>query len=97
MGNYNLSGRTQYDLVGIYKYGIKFFGPAQATTYLYELERFLEELAERPELAKDASKIANSLKYYNYRAHVIFYLCKNEKEIYIIRVLGKRMNFVEHI
>lgn len=97
MGIYNLSGRAQYDLVGIYKYGRKYFGPEPAATYLYGFELFLQELADRPELAGDASKMAASLKYYNYKAHVIFYLFENEKEIFIIRILGKRMNFIEHL
>lgn len=97
MGNYNLSTRTQYDLIGIYKYGIKFFGKDQAWNYLQELENFLFELANRPELAKDASSISNALKYYNFKAHVIFYTFDSENEIFIVRVLGKRMNFLEHL
>ncbi|NDV16503.1 hypothetical protein GO009_10735 [Muricauda sp. TY007] len=97
MGNYNLSARAQNDLVGIYKYGIKYFGPDQAAKYLLNLESFLEELAERPELAKDASTIAGALKYYSYRAHVIFFQFNRVDEIFIVRVLGKRMNFVEHL
>jgi toxin ParE1/3/4 len=97
MGNYNLSSRAQYDLVGIYKYGIKFFGPDQATKYLLDLEGFLEELAGRPELAKDAESISSSLKYYSYKAHVIFYLFDGVDEIFIIRVLGKRMIFFQHL
>ena len=97
MGNYSLSARAQYDLVGMYKYGIKFFGPDQATKYLLDLEGFLEELAERPELAKDASTIADSLKYFSYKAHVIFYQFHNANEIFIIRILGKRMNFIEYL
>jgi len=39
-----------------------FFGSEQALDYLTQLEGFLEELAERPELARDASPIANALK-----------------------------------
>lgn len=97
MGNYNLSVRAQFDLVGIYKYGIKFFGPNQATKYLLDLESFLEELAERSELAKDASTISDSLKYYSFKAHVIFYQFKSTNQIFIVRVLGKRMNFIEHL
>lgn len=97
MGSYSLSVRAQYDLVGIYRYGIKFFGPDQATDYLLDLESFLNELAERLELAKDASTIASSLKYYNYKAHVIFYQFDSLDEIFVIRILGKRMNFVEHL
>lgn len=97
MGNYNLSGKAQYDLVCAYKFGKKHFGPKQAASYLSEMELFLEELAERPELSREASKMATSLKFYNYKAHVIFYLVENENEIFIIRILGKRMNFIEHI
>ncbi|WP_405380717.1 type II toxin-antitoxin system RelE/ParE family toxin [Maribacter sp. LLG6340-A2] len=72
MANYNLSAKAQQDLIAIYKYGIKFFGQSPATIYLKELETFLTELSERPELAKDATTIANGLKFYNYKAHVIF-------------------------
>ena len=97
MGNYNLSTRAQYDLIGIYRYGIKFFGKNQAVDYLQALESFLEELADRPELSKDASQISDALKYYHFKAHVIFYTFDNENEIFVVRVLGKRMNFVEHL
>ncbi len=97
MANYSLSPRAQYDLVGIYKYGIKFFGPEQATKHLLNLEDFLEELARRPELAKDASTISGSLKYYSYKAHVIFYQYDDVDEIFIVRVMGKRMNFIKHL
>ena len=65
--------------------------------YLHELELFLTELAQRPELAKDASNISHGLKFYNYKAHVIFYVFDKDNEIYIVRVLGKRMNFIEHL
>lgn len=97
MGSYNLSARAQFDLVGIYKYGKKVFGQEQASGYLYELETILEELADRPELARDASFIAHALKHYRYRAHVIFYQIDDKNQIYVVRILGKRMNFVEHL
>ncbi|SIQ28957.1 type II toxin-antitoxin system RelE/ParE family toxin [Maribacter ulvicola] len=97
MANYNLSTKAQHDLIAIYKYGIKFFGQSPATSYLQELENFLIELSDRPTLAKDASTIANGLKFYNYKAHVIFYHFENGNEIYVLRVLGKRMNFIEHL
>jgi toxin ParE1/3/4 len=97
MANYNLSAKAQHDLVSIYKYGIKYFGQSPATSYLQELENFLIELSDRPALAKEASTIANGLKFYNFKAHVIFYQFENENEIYVLRVLGKRMNFIEHL
>jgi toxin ParE1/3/4 len=97
MGNYSLSTRAQYDIVGIYKYGTKFFGIEQATDYLNQLETFLEELADRKGLARDASPIANALKFYNFKGHVIYYSFDTDSEIYVVRVLGKRMNFKEHL
>ena len=97
MGSYNLSTRAQFDIVGIYKHGIKFFGSERALDYLLQLESFLEELAERPELARDASPIANALKFYNFKGHVIYYLFDDHEEIFVVRILGKRMNFEEHL
>lgn len=97
MGSYNLSTRAQFDVIGIYKFGIKYLGTEQAVVYLTELEDFLEELAERPELARDASPIANGLKFYNFKGHVVYYSFDNASEIYVIRILGKRMNFEEHL
>lgn len=97
MGNYNLSTTAQLDIVGIYKRGIKYFGIEQAVNYLAELEAFLEELAVRPDLARDASTIANALRFYNFKGHVIYYSFDKENEIYVVRILGKRMNFLEHL
>ncbi|CAN0569435.1 unnamed protein product [Ectocarpus sp. 12 AP-2014] len=97
MGNYNLSTRAQFDVVGIYKHGIKYFGINQAVDYLGELEGFLAELAVRPDLARDAGTIANALKFYNFKGHVIYYSHENDNEIYVVRILGKRMNFMEHL
>ena len=84
-------------MVGIYKYGIMFFGPDQTTKYLLNLEGFLEKLARHPELAKDAGSISSSLKYHSYKAHVIFYQFDGVNEIFIVGLLGKRMNFVEYL
>ena len=97
MGNYSLSGSASIDLIGIYKFGKKRFGMQQAQKYLFSLEKFMKELAKNPELARDASMFAHNLKYYNYKAHVIFYVINNSNSIYIIRVLGSRMNFIEHL
>ena len=97
MGNYSLSGSASIDLIGIYKFGKNRFGKQQAQKYLFSLENFLKELSERPNLARDASMFAHNLKYYNYKSHVIFYLINSSNTIYIVRVLGSRMNFIEHL
>lgn len=97
MKNYKLSGAASNDIVGIYKFGIKTFGLEPAKEYLISYENFLEELANRPELARDASIFARNLKHYRFKSHVIFYVFDKSNEIFVIRVLGKRMDFVEHL
>jgi len=94
---YKLSGAASNDVVGIYKFGIHRFGLTQAKKYVLSLEKFLNELAERPELARDASLFAHNLFYYNYKSHVIFYLFDGDNSIFVIRILGSRMNFIEHL
>ena len=74
MGNYKLSGASSSDIVSIYKFGIKTFGLLPAKQYVSSLEFFLEELADKPELARDASIFANNLKHYRFKSHVIFYV-----------------------
>ena len=85
------------DITAIYTFGIKQFGHIPARKYLLELEQFLLELASRPELARDASLFAHSLKHYRFKAHVIFFTYTNLNEILVIRVLGKRMDFIQHL
>jgi len=97
MENYRLSGVASNDIVGIYKFGIKTFGLEPAREYLNSLENFLEELANRPELARDASIFAINLKHYRYKSHVIFYVFDAPNKIFVIRILGKRMDFIQHL
>lgn len=97
MVNYNLSGAVTQDIVTIYKFGIKYFGAEPAKIYLQDLELFLTELARRPELARDASAFAQNLCHYRYKAHVVFYQFSNKNEILIVRILGKRMDFIQHL
>ena len=97
MENYKLSGAASNDIVGIYKFGIKTFGLEPAKKYLISLESFLEELANRPELARDASIFARNLSYYRFKSNVIFYVFNESNKIFVIRILGKRMDFVQHL
>ena len=97
MVSYKLSGEASKDLTGIYIYSIRNFGFTQAKTYLNTLESFFIELSERQVLARDASIFAYNLKYYNFKSHVIFYRFTDKKSILIIRVLGKQMDFIQHL
>ena len=97
MVNYSLSGKASKDITGIYIFSIRNFGLKQAKKNINELEAFFIELSTRPELSKDASLFAYNLKYYNYKSHVIFYIYTKKNSILIVRVLGKHMDFIQHL
>ena len=67
MATYKLSSAAEKDLIGIYKYGKNRFGTQQAKKYLLSLDGFFIDLAEKPNLARDARMLANNLKFYNYK------------------------------
>lgn len=96
-GSYRLSGAASTDIVNIYKFGINTFGSESASRYVQSLEACIQELAVRKELARDASMFAKGLKYYRYKSHVIFYIQENPREVFVIRILGKRMDFIQHL
>lgn len=97
MESYNLSVEASKDITGIYIFSIRNFGFNQAKKYIKDLELFFVELSERKELARDASMFVHNLKYYNFKSHVIFYLKEEKNKIFIVRVLGKHMDFIQHL
>ena len=95
--SYSLSSRAQEDIVLIYKFGIKYFGPDRSRKYLEGLIQLLDEIGRRPELDRNVPQLAMNLKRHRYKAHVLFYTRDEGDHVFIVRVLGKRMNFLEHI
>ncbi|NJN50032.1 MAG: type II toxin-antitoxin system RelE/ParE family toxin [Polaribacter sp.] len=97
MANYKLTRLATADLVIIYKFGVENFGLKSSQNYILSIETFLIELSNKKEIARDASILVENLKFYNYKGHVIFYEFLSDNSIRVIRVLGKRMNFKEHL
>ncbi|MCC4212069.1 type II toxin-antitoxin system RelE/ParE family toxin [Leeuwenhoekiella parthenopeia] len=97
MVSYKLSAKAEEDLVEIYKYGVSHFGSLPARNYLLELEETFLMLATRPELLRKASFIAERIFFYQFKGHTIFYLVEDQNEIFVVRVLGKRMDFKLHL
>ena len=84
------------DMAETYEYGILNYGLNQAREYIEEMETTFNTLPDRPELWRKAFYLSNGLYKYKFRAHVIFYIVDME-EAYIVRVLGKSMDFQRHI
>jgi len=94
---YVISEKAKQDLKSIAKFTIENFGEAQALKYARGLRQVMEDLAQKPELGKNYVAVKNKmLLRYRYKSHVIFYH-KAESDIFIVRVLGGRMDFPKHL
>jgi toxin ParE1/3/4 len=94
---YVISVKAKQDLKSVAKYTIENFGEAQALKYASGIRRVMEDLAQKPELGRNYVAVKNKmLLRYRFKSHVIFYY-KDESDIFIVRVLGVRMDFPKHL
>lgn len=94
---YVISVKAKHDLKSIAKYTILKFGAKQSLKYAKGLNDVLEELANNPDLGRRYVAVKNQmLLRYRYKSHVVFYYINN-KEIFIVRVLGGMMDLPEHL
>lgn len=92
-----ISAKAKADLKAIAKYTIEKFGEGQSLKYAHGLKTILADLGDNPELGKRYVAVKDKmLSRYRYKAHVIFYYVENGK-IFIVRVLGGRMDFPKHL
>jgi len=96
MGSYSLSKKADFDLEKIYEYGILNFGLKRAKIYIIGLHERFEDLANSPGFGRCASQYALKLRRFEYKSHVIFYII-TDTGVFIVRVLGVRMDFRQHI
>ena len=94
---YVISGLAKEDIKRIASFTIENFGLRQSLKYAHDLKGTLSALAENPGLGKSYVAVKDKMLFrYRYRAHVIFYH-KTESGIFIVRVLGGRMDFQKHL
>lgn len=95
--SYTISIKARGDIKSIAKYTVKEFGESQSMKYANGLKMVLGELANNPELGKRYVAVKNKmLLRYRYKSHVIFYYI-DDKGIFIVRVLGGKMDFPKHL
>jgi len=96
MADYVLSPRAALDFQEIADYGFANFGIAKSRKYGQGLEKCIKHLAESPSIGLAADELADGLRRYKYESHWIFYL-EQSREILVVRVLQKNMDFVRHL
>ena len=94
---YILSAKAREDIKSIAKYTIKEFGESSSLNYARGLKEVLQSLSANPELGRHYVAVKNKMLFrYRYKAHVLFYY-KDIDSIFIVRVLGGRMDFPRHL
>lgn len=94
---YVISVKAKSDIKSIAKYTIQKFGASQSLKYAKGLKEVLVELANNPDLGRRYVAVKNQmLLRYRYKSHVVFYYIDN-KGIFIVRLLGGKMDFPKHL
>ena len=91
------SVKASDDIKAIAKYTIDKFGESQSLKYAQGFKNILNELGDNPELGRRYLAIKDKMVFrYRYMAHVIFYY-KIQDQIFIVRVLGGKMDYKRHL
>ena len=96
MADYRLSRRAATDLEAIAEFTINRFGIEQARRYRDELKACFENLAENPTIGRRAEQLANGLRRFEHRSHIVFYVLA-EDGVLVVRVLHYRMDARRHL
>ncbi len=96
MAGYSLSEKASQDVADIYEYSILNFGLSESRSYLMGLEELFRTLAQRPALGRSAPELAQELRRFEYRSHVVFFRPRNDG-VRIERVLHRSMDVESRI
>lgn len=88
--------RALSDLESIYTYSREHWGKARADSYLTEINKAFEALANNENLGRDYSRVRANLFIYHIGSHVIFHI-PTPTGILLTRVLHKSMDYVRHL
>lgn len=96
MKKYKTSGKSDRDIIDIYKYTAVNFGLAKADDYLIKLYQQFERLGAQPGIGQAVSISKKSYRRFEYESHMIYFR-KRSKDILIVRVLHERMDAKRHL
>lgn len=91
-----LSVKASTDVKSILRYTLREFREHQSRLYFEGLTEVLEKLGSDPKLGKPFLLLKNQpILRYRYQSHVLFY-CVRTNGIFIVRILGGKMDFTRH-
>ncbi len=96
MARFELSEEADLDLTDIYVYTYKQFSPAQAESYLKNLDEIFHFLADYPRVGRNMGLDHPGYFRYEHASHVIFYKHQSTG-IFVVRVLHQSMDPEQHL
>jgi toxin ParE1/3/4 len=93
---FSLTRHAERDVLDIYLYTLKHFGPAQADKYTSELFARFSAVAARPSLGRDFGDIHAGARRANQGSHAIYYR-PDAYGILILRILHQKMDPARHL
>lgn len=85
---YFLTVQAEEDLIQIYLFGLKNFGPIQAEKYFKTFNKAFVKIANDPYMFPSASHLIDGYRYCVNGAHTIYFTV--DKSVKIIRIIGKQ-------
>lgn len=89
MPEYVLSQEAGEDFERLFEFGIDNFGVTKASSYSNGLKDRFNEIAHNPYHWQSVEYIRTKYRRSVYRNHSIYYIVESEKNIRIMRILGK--------
>lgn len=98
MNTFARSKQSKQDIEQIIRDSLKGFGEAQTLKYMAGLNDQMQLLADHPDIGRDFvhSRSNRQYLYFHYESHVIYYR-KRQDDIFITRILHKKMIPEKHL
>ncbi|MEX0281988.1 MAG: type II toxin-antitoxin system RelE/ParE family toxin [Arenibacterium sp.] len=95
MASFDLTRAAEEDLRGIWRYTFETWGPAQADTYLDQIEHCCEVIAAGRALDRSFRELPADVRIHRCEHHYIVWLAASRPVI--IAILHERMDFVRQL
>ena len=92
MPSFKVTRKAQADLILVGQFTEKEWEKTQRNSYLKQLDRCFNQIAETPEIGTSCEYIKAGYRKFPQGSHVIFYRLDNKSTVEIVRVLHKRMD-----
>ena len=90
MAKYRLTKRADKDLLAIYLYTVERFGQEQAERYTHDIKECFELLASNPHMGRGADEIRKGVRRHEHAGHVIFFR-EDRQGLLVLAVVHRRM------